>query len=192
MSTARYLLHLVDAQIDGGWHAKHTIMFFIEFITDIMRFFFYFVFFSIVFLYYGIPIYFMRDLWVSYTNIRKRIQTYVHCCHGDIWLIVKAFGEEVHGTHPPSFHYFYWRWWWWFNYLDVACVFFEPDWVVALLPLMPLRISRYIRYRKLTSNMDEKFPNATEEVRFKFKFKLWDWAVANFFMTDIVITLSRS
>ncbi len=37
---------------------------------------------------------------------------------------------------------------------------------------MPLRISRYIRYRKLTSNMDEKFPNATEEVRFKFKFKL--------------------
>ncbi len=83
-TTVRYLLHLVDIQMEEGWQAKHTVLFFIEFATDIMRFFFYFVFFSIVFLYYGLPIYIVRDLWVAYTNIRKRIQTYAHCCHVDM------------------------------------------------------------------------------------------------------------
>ncbi len=72
---ARYLLHLVDVQMEGGWHTKHTFIFFIDFGTDVMSFFFYFVFFSVVFLYYGIPIYIIRDLWVAYTRIRRRIQT---------------------------------------------------------------------------------------------------------------------
>ncbi|CAN0414380.1 unnamed protein product [Discosporangium mesarthrocarpum] len=42
----------------------------------ILRFLFYLVFFGIIFTYYGIPLHIVRDLWVSYNNLRRRLQTY--------------------------------------------------------------------------------------------------------------------
>ncbi|CAM9684419.1 unnamed protein product [Chrysoparadoxa australica] len=92
----RYLLHLVDTRVEGTWHNKNSYIFFLEFLTEVLRFIFYLIFFGIIFSYYGMPLHIVRDLWVSYSNLRRRLQT-------------------------------------------------------------------YNRYRELTANMNERFPNATEE-----------------------------
>jgi E3 ubiquitin-protein ligase synoviolin len=73
---ARYILHLADMRVDGAWQGKHSCLFFLEFTTEVLRFFFYLVFFGIIFLYYGMPLHIVRDLWVSYSTLRRRLQTY--------------------------------------------------------------------------------------------------------------------
>ncbi|CAM9644835.1 unnamed protein product, partial [Choristocarpus tenellus] len=42
----------------------------------VLRFLFYLVFFGIIFTFYGIPLHIVRDLWVSYTNLRRRLQAF--------------------------------------------------------------------------------------------------------------------
>lgn len=92
----RYVLHMVDMSIEGNWPQKGSYLFFLEFATEVVRFLAYVAFFSIIFTFYGMPLHIVRDVWMSYVNLKRR-------------LIV-------------------------FN-----------------------------KYRKLTANMQERFPNATEE-----------------------------
>ena len=92
----RYVLHMVDMSIEGNWPQKGSYIFFLEFATEVVRFLAYVAFFSIIFTFYGMPLHIVRDVWMSYVNLKRR-------------LIV-------------------------FN-----------------------------KYRKLTANMQERFPNATEE-----------------------------
>lgn len=72
----RYLLHMIDMTMDGAWHQKSSYLFLLEFGTEVLRFFFYMVFFGIVFTYYGMPLHIVRDLWVSYSNLRRRLQAF--------------------------------------------------------------------------------------------------------------------
>lgn len=69
----RYCLHLVDMRIEGNWPQKGSYLFFLEFATEVVRFLSYVVFFSIIFTYYGMPLHIVRDLWMSYVNLKRRL-----------------------------------------------------------------------------------------------------------------------
>mmetsp|Transcript_75348 Transcript_75348/g.214284 ORF Transcript_75348/g.214284 Transcript_75348/m.214284 type:complete len:329 (-) Transcript_75348:68-1054(-) len=72
----RYGLHLIDTQMEGSWQAKGSYLFFLEFMGEVLRFMFYLIFFTIIFTYYGMPLHIIRELWVSYQNLRRRLTTY--------------------------------------------------------------------------------------------------------------------
>lgn len=86
----RYLLHALD------WPNKSTWLFAVDFAAEATRFLFYIAFFGIVFRFYGVPLHIVRELWVSYVSLKRRL-------------------------------------------------------------------AHYRRYRALTANMDERFPDATQE-----------------------------
>ena len=69
----RYVLHLIDMNIEGNWPQKGSYIFFLEFITEVVRFLSYVVFFTIIFTYYGMPLHIVRDLWMSYVNLKRRL-----------------------------------------------------------------------------------------------------------------------
>lgn len=46
------------------------------YLLQVLRFFFYLIFFGIVFTFYGMPLHIVRDLWVSYSTLRRRLQAY--------------------------------------------------------------------------------------------------------------------
>ncbi|KDO28192.1 hypothetical protein SPRG_06240 [Saprolegnia parasitica CBS 223.65] len=88
----RYVLHLIDARVDGTWANKFTYVFYLELITEIVKLIVYLVhavrlgnafvnraivdFFMIIFTYYGMPLHLLRDLWMSIRNLQRRIITY--------------------------------------------------------------------------------------------------------------------
>ena len=49
------------------------------FAEPVLRFMFYLIFFTIIFTYYGMPLHIIRELWVSYQNLRRRLTTYQVC-----------------------------------------------------------------------------------------------------------------
>ena len=69
----RYCLHIIDMNIEGNWPQKGSYLFFLEFITEVVRFLSYVVFFTIIFTYYGMPLHIVRDLWMSYVNLKRRL-----------------------------------------------------------------------------------------------------------------------
>jgi len=93
---AGYIIFAVDSRVDGVWHAKGPITFALEFGMEAVRFLFYVIFFAIVFMYYGMPLNLFRDVWMSFSSLRKKL-------------------------------------------------------------------AAFRRYRRLTANMNERFPDATEE-----------------------------
>ncbi|EQC40801.1 hypothetical protein SDRG_01870 [Saprolegnia diclina VS20] len=72
----RYVLHLIDARVDGTWANKFTYVFYLELITEIVKLIVYLIFFMIIFTYYGMPLHLLRDLWMSIRNLQRRIITY--------------------------------------------------------------------------------------------------------------------
>ncbi|CAN0031911.1 unnamed protein product, partial [Phaeothamnion confervicola] len=75
-TAARYALYLVDSCIEGTWHGKAGCIFFVEFVTEALQFLIYLVFFVVVATNYGMPLHIIRDLWVSYTTLRRRLRTF--------------------------------------------------------------------------------------------------------------------
>ena len=48
-------------------------MFYLELVTDLLHLFVYFVFFLIIFAYYGLPVHLVRDLYLTFRNFRRRV-----------------------------------------------------------------------------------------------------------------------
>jgi E3 ubiquitin-protein ligase synoviolin len=48
----------------------------LDFLSETFRFVLFLLFFTIIFTYYGMPIHIVRELWVSYTNLRRCWQQY--------------------------------------------------------------------------------------------------------------------
>ena len=52
-------------------------MFYLELMTDLLHLFVYFVFFLIIFAYYGLPVHLVRDLYVTFRNFRRRVADFL-------------------------------------------------------------------------------------------------------------------
>ena len=74
---AKYVIGRIDAFLDGRWDGKGTCVFYLELMTDLLHLFVYFVFFLIVFAYYGLPVHLVRDLYVTFRNFRRRVAAFL-------------------------------------------------------------------------------------------------------------------
>ena len=74
---AKYLIISVDRMLDGQWQGKGTCVFYLELVTDLLQLFVYFVFFLIIFAYYGMPVHLVRDLYMTFRNFRKRVEEFI-------------------------------------------------------------------------------------------------------------------
>ena len=74
---AKYLIISADRMLDGQWQGKGTCVFYLELVTDLLQLFVYFVFFLIIFAYYGMPVHLVRDLYVTFRNFRKRVEEFI-------------------------------------------------------------------------------------------------------------------
>jgi len=75
-TVAGYTIFAVDSRQEGIWHAKGMCTFTLEFGMEAVRFLFYVIFFAIVFMYYGMPLNLFRDVWMSYTSLRKKLTAF--------------------------------------------------------------------------------------------------------------------
>ena len=73
----RYCLHLADARLPNGLPSKTLYVMMVDLACDAMRFVTYVIFFSLVFVYYGLPIHLIRELWMSYHTLHRRLVSFV-------------------------------------------------------------------------------------------------------------------
>lgn len=73
----KYVIINIDRMLDGQWQGKGTCVFYLELVTDLLQLFVYFVFFLIIFAYYGMPVHLVRDLYMTFRNFRKRVNEFI-------------------------------------------------------------------------------------------------------------------
>lgn len=74
----KYLIHCADMRREGRWDAKGMYIFYLQLVSDLFQLFVYMIFFLIVCAYYGLPLHIIRDLYLTYTNFKRRITQYLH------------------------------------------------------------------------------------------------------------------
>uniref|UniRef100_M4C0U1 RING-type E3 ubiquitin transferase n=1 Tax=Hyaloperonospora arabidopsidis (strain Emoy2) TaxID=559515 RepID=M4C0U1_HYAAE len=72
----RYVLYAVDLRMNGAWTNKYTYLFYLELVSEVIKLVVYLIFFMLIFAYYGMPLHIVRDLWVSFKNLQRRISSY--------------------------------------------------------------------------------------------------------------------
>ncbi|KAL6291809.1 hypothetical protein ACE6H2_009319 [Prunus campanulata] len=92
----KYVFYVSDMLMEGQWEKKPVYTFYLELIRDLLHLSMYLCFFLVIFMYYGVPLHLIRELYETFRNFK-------------------------------------------------------------------IRLADYIRYRKLTSNMNDRFPDATPE-----------------------------
>eukprot|EP00605_Chrysophyceae_sp_TOSAG23-4_P001480 GSChrysophyteH1.ASY1.ANO1.1617.1 assembled CDS len=70
---SRYIVTAFDGYVDGGLNNKGLYYMLVDLLCDAMRFVTYLFFFSLVFVYYGMPIYLVRELWNSFYVLQKNV-----------------------------------------------------------------------------------------------------------------------
>jgi len=65
-------LHL-ERQGTGPWRAKSSLLFYLELAADLVRLGLYLLFFASVTALYGLPLHLVRELWLTFVNLRERI-----------------------------------------------------------------------------------------------------------------------
>ncbi|WIA09744.1 hypothetical protein OEZ85_009123 [Tetradesmus obliquus] len=73
----KYILSMLDAAMEGRWDGKGTYVFYLELLTDMLHLFVYCIFFVIVFTNYGLPLHLIRDLYMTFRNLRNRITDFL-------------------------------------------------------------------------------------------------------------------
>mmetsp|Transcript_7400 Transcript_7400/g.9388 ORF Transcript_7400/g.9388 Transcript_7400/m.9388 type:complete len:591 (-) Transcript_7400:185-1957(-) len=74
---ARYLLFLAEHRFfDGQWPGKGGYVFAVDFFAEFARLLLYVAFFAIVFSRYGVPLHIIRELWLSYVSLKRRLTAY--------------------------------------------------------------------------------------------------------------------
>ncbi|XP_058085612.1 ERAD-associated E3 ubiquitin-protein ligase HRD1A-like isoform X2 [Magnolia sinica] len=93
---AKYVFYVCDMLMEGQWERKAVYTFYLELVRDLLHLSMYLCFFLLIFVYYGLPLNLIREIYETFRNFK-------------------------------------------------------------------VRVADYIRYRKITSNMNERFPDATSE-----------------------------
>jgi len=73
----RYTLHVLDSRFENGLTTKGLYTMLIDLICDGLKFVIYAVFFSLVFVYYGLPIHIVRDVWMAFQNFEKQLRSFI-------------------------------------------------------------------------------------------------------------------
>ena len=77
-TAARYVFYVIEVYyMAGNWRNKGIWSFYIEMFCDVIRLITYLTFFAVVFVYYGLPIHLIRDLYMSLNNLRNRFTQFM-------------------------------------------------------------------------------------------------------------------
>jgi E3 ubiquitin-protein ligase synoviolin len=77
----KYILLLLDARWEARgvhWPSKNTWLFYLEFTADLVRLCLYLVFFLIICTYYGLPLHLIRELGITFYQLRERVLKFLH------------------------------------------------------------------------------------------------------------------
>lgn len=77
----KYILLVLDARWESRglhWPSKHSWLFYLEFTADLVRLCLYLVFFLIICTYYGLPLHLIRELGITFYNLRERVIKFLH------------------------------------------------------------------------------------------------------------------
>jgi E3 ubiquitin-protein ligase synoviolin len=97
------------------WHEKGAYVMLLELLKEALSFVVYVVFFLLVFVYYGMPLHIIRDVYMSYMSFQRKLGSYL-----------RFATTALHSSKAIL------------NYLA-------------------------LRYRQLTANLSERFPDATAQ-----------------------------
>eukprot|EP00596_Hydrurales_sp_CCMP1899_P005065 CAMPEP_0119045792 /NCGR_PEP_ID=MMETSP1177-20130426/42636_1 /TAXON_ID=2985 /ORGANISM="Ochromonas sp, Strain CCMP1899" /LENGTH=756 /DNA_ID=CAMNT_0007018153 /DNA_START=508 /DNA_END=2778 /DNA_ORIENTATION=- len=73
----RYILHIIDSRLANGLVSKGLYVMFLDLICDALRFITYVFFFSLVFVYYGLPFHIIREVWMAFHTFQKKLSSFI-------------------------------------------------------------------------------------------------------------------
>ena len=74
----KYGLHVVDGRLEGRWQGKSLMLFYLELVSDVVRLLLYLCFFMLICTYYGLPLHLIRELAITFYNLRERVVKFVN------------------------------------------------------------------------------------------------------------------
>lgn len=98
-STANAPVPLTEADVDEedievpGWEAKGSWLFALDIGTDFLKLAAYMAFFTILTVFYGIPIYIIRDMYLTLRSFTKRVSDYIRYQHAT---------RDMHERYPDA------------------------------------------------------------------------------------------
>ena len=76
-SFVKYLIFVADSALEGAWEGKGVCVFYLELVTDLFHLFTYSIFFVIIFMFYGLPLHLVRELYWTFSNFRNRLLDFI-------------------------------------------------------------------------------------------------------------------
>ena len=76
-TVGRYILHMIDTQLADGLSSKGLYVMLCDLVCDALRFVIYVFFFSLVFVYYGLPLHIVREVWVAFYTFQRKLTSFI-------------------------------------------------------------------------------------------------------------------
>lgn len=73
----RFILHLVDSRMANGLVSKGILIMLLDLVCDALRFVTYVFFFCLIFVYYGLPIHIIREVWMAFYGFQRRLVSFI-------------------------------------------------------------------------------------------------------------------
>lgn len=73
----RFVLHVIDSHLNNGLVSKGLFVMILDLLCDALRFVTYVFFFCLVFVYYGLPIHIIREVWMAFYGFQRRLVSFI-------------------------------------------------------------------------------------------------------------------
>ena len=73
----RYIIGCIDACRENGFQSKGIALMLIDLFSDALRFITYSFFFCLIFVYYGLPIHIVREVWLSFLAFQSKLASFI-------------------------------------------------------------------------------------------------------------------
>jgi E3 ubiquitin-protein ligase synoviolin len=75
--TVRFIIQIVDSLSEQEITSKGLYLMLVDMVCEIIKLLTYLAFFGLVFVYYGLPIHILRDVWMAYTSCHRKVVGFV-------------------------------------------------------------------------------------------------------------------
>lgn len=75
--TVRYVIQLVDSSMTNGLSSRGLYTMLSDLLCEVVKFVVYVSFFCLIFVFYGIPIHIMRDVWSAYSSLQRKLISFI-------------------------------------------------------------------------------------------------------------------
>ena len=73
----RFIVQSIDSQLENGLSCKDICLMVVDLVADAMKFITYSFFFCLVFVYYGLPIHIVREVWISFLTFQQKLGSFM-------------------------------------------------------------------------------------------------------------------